>query len=441
VSIIDGGEGFVPTFHIERSGQLCLWTNDLPVHNAPWRDPVLCIEKISGWFTATAHGWPGDDDADLERYLPNSEDSFVLYDDTALENGKFYCTTKNSLGVTRVENQLRWTPSIERMKRRGVRRRERNLLWVVEVGALSNPITNWADLQRVAGGGVQPIGAIARRGSSSFILMRYQRGARHAAIVLLVTRGTNGSLELKSCESADTSVRTRTLRAGNHTGEYNEKKVAIVGCGAVGSHVAELMFRSGVRHLTLIDPERYRPGNVIRHTVDNRYVGVHKATAVRARLGVIGLSIDSVYVLGNRVSTPECALELSSSHDLVIDATADGRATGLLRWASEIQDKPLVSVCVQREGAIARVDRFPLEDDETHLDPLNIRGDEKAGYERGCGSPVSMTPPLSVARAASIACQVALDELNRYQTLPATIVDVIKPQAEVPYRKTGTVTS
>ncbi|MCF8785232.1 ThiF family adenylyltransferase [Rhodococcus ruber] len=440
VSIIDAGEGFVPTFHIERSGQLCLWTNDLPVHDAPWRDPVQCIEKISGWFTATARGWPGDEDADLERYLL-AADEFVLYDDTALQNKRFYRTIKNDLGVVRVVDELRWTPSAKRMKRRGVRRRERNLLWVVEVGAISQPISNWADLQRTVGDALQTLDAIVHKGNSCFVLMRYQRGVRCAAIVLSVVRDANGSVLLKSCESADTSVRTRTLRAGTQANKYEGKTVAIVGCGAVGAHVAELMYRSGVRRLTLIDPERYRPGNVIRHTVDDKYVGAPKATAVRMRLGAVGLSIDTVHALVARVSTPEYALELASSHDLVIDATADGRATGLLRWASEIQDKALVSVCVQREGAIARVDRFPLEDDESHLAPLDTAGDEKPGYEQGCGSPVSMTPPLSVARAANIACQVALDELNRYSSLPATIVDVMKPQVDVPYRSIGTVTS
>ncbi|WP_143546125.1 MULTISPECIES: ThiF family adenylyltransferase [unclassified Rhodococcus (in: high G+C Gram-positive bacteria)] len=439
VTIMDVDAWFTPTFHIERNGQLCLWTNDIPVHDAPWRDPSQCIDKISGWFTSTANGWPDDEDADLERYLPGSDD-FVSYEDTLLKNGKYYRLTKNALGVIRVDSELPWIPSINRIKQRGVRRRERNLLWVLDVGIISRPISNWSELQRLAGNQLETLRAIVQRGDLGFVLVRYQRGSRRAAIVVSLSRGPDG-IVLKSCESADTGVATRTLRTGIQAHTYENKSVAIVGCGAVGSYIAELIFRSGIRHITLIDPERYRPGNVIRHTADNKYVGVSKASAVHAKLNTVGIPVDAVSAVNARVSTPEYALELASSHDLVVDATADGRATALLRWASETQDKALVSACVQREGAIVRVDRFPLEDGESHLDPLNTTGGEVVAYEQGCGSPVSMTPPLSVVRAASIACQVVLDELNRYQTLPATIVDVLKPQPESPYQRIGTVTS
>ncbi|WP_280450688.1 ThiF family adenylyltransferase [Nocardia cyriacigeorgica] len=441
VSILQADDGFTSTFHIERNGNLCLWTSDTPVHDAAWRDAEQFVAKIGGWFTQTALGWPGDEDADLERYLDYNDELMVLYDDFALQDGSFCRTTKGNSGVVTVGDKLRWTPSPIRMKNHGLRRRERDLLWVIDVGLVSQPIRNWEDLQVAADQTLDIARDLINAGSLHYILVRYQRGARHAAIVLDAARGNGRLPTLRACESADQSMGTRTLRAGSSANSYKNKSVAIVGCGAIGSQVAELLYRSGVGHLTLIDPERYRPGNVIRHTADNKYVGAYKVSAVAARLASIGLDTENINPVRVRISQPAQILDLAKDHDLIVDATADARTTALLRWSAEAEDKSVVSVCVQRNGGIARVDRFPLESGESHLDPLPAKGTAKFGYEQGCGSPVSVTPPVSVARAATTACQVALGELSLYQSQPATIIDVIKPQPDSPYNTIGTVTS
>ncbi len=154
----------------------------------------------------------------------------------------------------------------------------------------------------------------------------------------------------------------------------------------------------------------------------------------------MGLDTSNIISRIDRVANPAQALELARTHNLIIDTTADARATELLYWATKELDRRMISVCLQRNGGIARVDRFPLWDDEQHLEAIpHLADDDIKVYETGCGSPISITPPLSVAKAAALGCQTALDELNMAQYLPATIIEVINPQPDPPYGQLGTI--
>lgn len=440
VKVIDAGTTLEPTFHIECTGELCLWGSDMPVDS--WQTPEKLFTKIAGWLEETARGWPGDEDADLERYLEQDDGHIILYNADAVAKGGYFRTAGDRYGIINVKEVLPWSPNPTRMKNKGVRRREHHLAWVVDVGEVSNPIRNWFDLTQAVGHDCQTVVNLIEVGSIEFILVRYRRGERDATLALGVPGKVDGLPALRAYESADTSESTRTLRSGTSAASYAKKRVAIVGCGAIGSHIADLLFRSGVQYITLIDPERLRPGNIIRHLADNSLVGLPKTTAVKAELDSLGLDTTNVISSIGRVTDPEHALQLVRAHDLVIDATADARATELLCWATNELDKRMVSVCLQRNGAIARVDRFPLWDDEHHLEPISrLPGDTTKAYEKGCGSPVSTTPPLSVVKAAALGCQSALDELNMGQYLPATIIEVINPQPDSPYNQLGVITA
>lgn len=63
-----------------------------------------------------------------------------------------------------------------------------------------------------------------------------------------------------------------------------EAKVAIVGCGSVGSKVAVQLARSGVGTFVLVDGDVLASGNLVRNELDWRSVGIHKAPALAARV-------------------------------------------------------------------------------------------------------------------------------------------------------------
>ncbi len=58
------------------------------------------------------------------------------------------------------------------------------------------------------------------------------------------------------------------------------KKVALIGVGSVGCEVAHKLSASGVRNLTLVDPDTYSINNLYRHILDQGWVGAPKSSAL-----------------------------------------------------------------------------------------------------------------------------------------------------------------
>jgi len=107
-------------------------------------------------------------------------------------------------------------------------------------------------------------------------------------------------------------------RAGANT-NLVEKKVAIIGCGSVGSRIAELLIMSGIRNLILIDYDLYEADNIFRHILDSRYINVNKATALSDQLQSRFPYI-SVEPVKERVTK---WLSLFDDMDIVIDAAGE----------------------------------------------------------------------------------------------------------------------
>lgn len=63
------------------------------------------------------------------------------------------------------------------------------------------------------------------------------------------------------------------------------RTVAVVGCGAVGSHVAMALAGSGIGKLHLIDKERLEPENQHRHVLGAAYVGLPKVEGLKCEIG------------------------------------------------------------------------------------------------------------------------------------------------------------
>lgn len=74
-------------------------------------------------------------------------------------------------------------------------------------------------------------------------------------------------------------------RGGNDEVEtLRQKKVAVVGCGALGGYLARALAQAGVGSLLLIDSDDLAASNVGRHLLGMESVGVSKAVALARRL-------------------------------------------------------------------------------------------------------------------------------------------------------------
>ncbi len=310
---------------------------------------------------------------------------------------------------------------------------------VVHLGELAQPITSWADLTKSLNASlVSRVESALGHGDTFHIVARYRRADHSGTLALVVTPGAPPRLSAMQSASRDLGV--RALRAGVDSGALSQRAVTIVGVGAIGSFVADLLVRSGIGLLSLVDGEILRPGNVVRHLAGLGLVGLPKVEAVRRELLSLGLlSGDRLIVSSKGLTSFEAAADLFQNQHLVIDATASGPVLAMLELASQASGAALITTGLHRDGDLVRVDRFPILDGEEHSPaiPMSPTADRQV-LESGCGDPVSLTPPHSVVAAAALTTKIAVRGLLG-RTVPPTTIEVLNPQADAPYNTEGLV--
>lgn len=211
VVILDAGAPLEPTFHVDEDGVPCLWEDEWPVDEAPWRDPHVLVARIAEWMEKTAAGWPDDDSCDLERYLRQDLTTFVLYDADALEfNAPVRTTGGPSPGTVTVTDERRRLRDLGNGRRR---RKDNRLAWVADIGEVTRPLRDWGDVVAALGRRAAEVDRLISFGAVTLLLLRYTHGGAPGALALRVRRTSTG-IELVACESADASAATRGLRAG-----------------------------------------------------------------------------------------------------------------------------------------------------------------------------------------------------------------------------------
>ena len=133
---------------------------------------------------------------------------------------------------------------------------------------------------------------------------------------------------------------------------FSEARVIIFGAGGVGSWCAEGLVRSGVSHLTIVDPDRVNPTNVNRQLqATSKTIGEVKVKALEARLLDINPSADITAI--QKVYEDENYLEWHfEDYDYIIDAIDSLKdKISLLLRASQFKAKIYSSM-----GAALKVD-------------------------------------------------------------------------------------
>jgi hypothetical protein len=138
------------------------------------------------------------------------------------------------------------------------------------------------------------------------------------------------------------------------------KRVTIVGCGSVGSKIAESLLRSGIHKLTLVDGDVFLPGNLERHVLDWNSVGLRKVNALKRHLMTIvpGAEISTVDDnLNWQRSSKTHAWQVAtlSESDMIVDATGDPASGLFLAAVAEANGKPFVTAEVFAGGIGALV--------------------------------------------------------------------------------------
>lgn len=86
----------------------------------------------------------------------------------------------------------------------------------------------------------------------------------------------------------DIFLRTRTLLGEERFEKLSQANVLVVGVGGVGGYVAELMVRSGIKAITVVDGDQVDPSNLNRQIIAlQSTIGQPKVEAIRRRIAEI----------------------------------------------------------------------------------------------------------------------------------------------------------
>lgn len=396
------------TWHTSAEGWMCLYT-DNEENSTPWIDVDSFLARVAEWFDQTEAGWPDDAPVmDADRYI-RSEPSgaMLLYGDLDPLVGHYVrlLPETNTILIKGVEK-----PPARRKGGNANR-----YAAVRDVGELLRPVRTWDDVRALVPD-ADRLGDDIRNRRINLVILRYTRAGRVAALALRVAESGEG-FGIWVYASASDADDVRLYRSGPAREVVSAKRVLLVGAGAVGSFTGDLLARDGVGQLAVMDWQLLTPGNVARHLCGRSDVGRPKSLAVADHIQRAH-GTDSSYIL-DALTLPAQAIAAVEEYDLVVDATGSGSVTAMLHEAARITGKTVLTVCVQNDGDVVRVDLLPPIQGGPLPRTSPARDRRPAFYESGCGDPVSPTPPHAVVHAAALAARHAVGLLTGKPLHPA----------------------
>lgn len=112
-------------------------------------------------------------------------------------------------------------------------------------------------------------------------LKGFRKQARNSQIEL-IRDFPNQEINKYSVE--DVRFKRLKVRGGDGNLINIDKKVAVIGCGSIGSHLVQGLFDIGIQHVLLIDPDTLKFENINRHICGATSVGNKKAEAIKKQL-------------------------------------------------------------------------------------------------------------------------------------------------------------
>ena len=192
---------------------------------------------------------------------------------------------------------------------------------------------------------------------ASHHLIGWRLTESQAAQALSGTRtATSGPAEDKQTEVQWTFVDDRRPEANERRDRdrpvslYAGSTVAVWGCGAIGSWIAEMLVRAGIRKLILRDPGYVTSGLLVRQNYTEEDVGRKKAEALADRLRNLSDQVDILpLVAPGEVGT----IEDGNECDFIFDCTVNTSVNSVLSSAQKdgTLDVPVVQVATDNQTA------------------------------------------------------------------------------------------
>lgn len=201
-------------------------------------------------------------------------------------------------------------------------------------------------------------------------------------------------------------------------------EVLVIGAGALGSAVAELLVRGGVERLTIYDDDIVMAGNLVRHTLALGEVGRYKAAALADRLNAASPQAVVRAITKAFPPSDERARSALRPIDVVIDCTGENSVAHALATYPWTGDKLFASISLGLRAwagfsYIAFGESFPFESFLRDLQPwldrqaTQFEGTEWPREGVGCWHPVFPARADEVWLLAAAAVQHLVDTATR----------------------------
>lgn len=279
------------------------------------------------------------------------------------------------------------------------------------------------------------------------------RGESHDAWLFLAVDPTSGNGWL--ARAFHLRRDERWLRQP-HMQPLENKRAAIVGLGALGSQMADMLAKAGLGSAFYLDHDIYTAGNRVRHQLDLSELGRPKVRGVSER----ALRVDpwsTVEIQGTRLGAAvggaheslvqdvddQIVNELATC-DLVINAAANSTAGSYLSAIAHEIDRPVLHtfvsagswgarILVQRPGesacwdCLAYSQKYPERNvGGVTVPDVSSDPDVTEVMERGCADPTFTGPGFELAAAAAASTRVAVQVmLQAHGGYPAPDFDLL----------------
>lgn len=125
------------------------------------------------------------------------------------------------------------------------------------------------------------------------------------------------------------------------------KKILLVGAGCVGASVAEILVRSGVYNLTIVDSDIFEVGNLSRHVLNVGNIGELKELSLCSYLNSLNPHAN-VEVINDTLTIDE---ELKTNitldkYDIIIDCTGENSVLDIFQKADFRKSHIIISISV-----------------------------------------------------------------------------------------------
>lgn len=206
----------------------------------------------------------------------------------------------------------------------------------------------------------------------------------------------------------------------------SKKGICIIGCGALGSEIADCLGKAGIGKINLIDNESFKAHNAIRHIIGLDQTGIPKAAGVQLKLLFHNPFVNINYQVKDisKLNIYEYIYEDS----IGISSLADDNLEAFINEQAVINNKIIFYSRVLRGGKAARIMRV-IPGEDACLNCLSLYSQEEnekfiqlpedkslPTITNECNNPIRPASAADIKLTASLTSRIIIDFLQNKET-------------------------